>query len=424
MEDGPHAVVAREPEGRIAERVEERQDAEQPVGRPDAEDLRDRLDVGVDVEVREDHPLRLARAPAAEDDRRRVVHRGPASPPPRAAPGAGSARARPSPTARSRSARPIPAPMSSSQMGSTPPGSSSLAFSRKVRLVTTVRSPACRAADSIPALPDVKLRLTAARPAIAAARFTRAAATLDGSRMPTFGWSPQCGRRARASATAPASAPIPETRGRCEVGEGQPGGVPACPTDEPVMQRPAIGLAVGPGLLVEVVDRLPNRVERRLGRERDAERDRHRQGNPLGERAGMHRAEEARRGAVQVDGDDRRRPALDDPLQPALERLDHAGAGDLPLGEDADQLSRHRVPGPPRGRPGGSASARRRRRSGSPASPGAVGPGSGDGSSRRRRRTAPDGRCWRRGTGRRRTRRGWESAMRRPPSARSSGRRP
>ena len=96
-----------------------------------------------------------------------------------------------------------------------PPGSSSLAFSRKVRLVTTVRSPACRAADSIPALPDVKLRLTEARPAIDAARFTRAAATLDGSRMPTFGPSPQCGRRARASATAPARAPIPETRGRC-----------------------------------------------------------------------------------------------------------------------------------------------------------------------------------------------------------------
>ena len=35
----------------------------------------DRLDVAVDVEVGEDHPLRLARAAAAEDDRRGVVDR-------------------------------------------------------------------------------------------------------------------------------------------------------------------------------------------------------------------------------------------------------------------------------------------------------------------------------------------------------------
>ena len=85
-------------------------------------------------------------------------------------------------------------------------GGSSFAFSRKARLVTTVRRPACAAADSIPARPAVKFRLTTVLPAIDAARFTRAPPTLDGRRIPTADWSSQCGRRRRAMARAPARA--------------------------------------------------------------------------------------------------------------------------------------------------------------------------------------------------------------------------
>ena len=79
--------------------------------------------------------------------------------------------------------------------------------------MTTVRRPACAAADSIPARPAVKFRLTAARPASAAARFTSEPPTLVGSRMPTAAWPSQRGRRARAIASAPARALKYETRG-------------------------------------------------------------------------------------------------------------------------------------------------------------------------------------------------------------------
>ena len=75
MTDHPHARVGGEPEHRVAERVEERQDPDQAVVGQDAIDLGDRLDVGIDVEMREDHALGIARAAAAEDDRRRVVER-------------------------------------------------------------------------------------------------------------------------------------------------------------------------------------------------------------------------------------------------------------------------------------------------------------------------------------------------------------
>ena len=73
--------------------------------------------------------------------------------------------------------------------------------------------------------------------------------------------------------------------------------------------------------LVELADRPPDLEQGRVRRQRRAERDGHRQRDPLGQPAGLHRAEDAGRGAVEVDGDDRHRPPLDDPLQPALERL-------------------------------------------------------------------------------------------------------
>ena len=80
---------------------------------------------------------------------------------------AGASQARSRATKRSRGR--IESRTSSIQTGSTPSGSSTLAFSRKARLVITVRSPACFEADPVAARPAVKLRLTAARPESAAA---------------------------------------------------------------------------------------------------------------------------------------------------------------------------------------------------------------------------------------------------------------
>ena len=73
------ARVGREPEDRVAERVEQRQDR-RPAGRSGRTRKTSRIacDVGIDVEVGEDHALGLARAAAAEDDRRGVVDRRPA----------------------------------------------------------------------------------------------------------------------------------------------------------------------------------------------------------------------------------------------------------------------------------------------------------------------------------------------------------
>ena len=142
----------------------------------------------------------------------------------------------------------IVAPTSSSQISSSPSGSSSLAFSRKARLVTTVRSPACAAADSIagPAGGEVEVDRGPARRAPPPGSPARRA-TLVGSRMPTADpGPPSAAASARASATAPASALMHETRGRLAVGEGQPERVPAGPADELVVQRPAVRLAVGP----------------------------------------------------------------------------------------------------------------------------------------------------------------------------------
>ena len=166
--------------------MEQRQDVEHPVVGLDAEDLGDRLDVGVDVEVREDHALGLARAAAAEDDGRGVVDRdpprGPGEPARAAGPGPGRrAPERDSSVARAdrRGRRPR------ARSTSTPSGSSSLAFSRKARLVTTVRSPAWAAAELHrgPAGGEVQVDRrpgpTAPPPGSPAH-----AATLAGSRMP------------------------------------------------------------------------------------------------------------------------------------------------------------------------------------------------------------------------------------------------
>jgi hypothetical protein len=54
--------------------VKERQDAEDAVLRTDLEELTDALDVRGDVEVALENALRLARRPAREDDRDRVIH--------------------------------------------------------------------------------------------------------------------------------------------------------------------------------------------------------------------------------------------------------------------------------------------------------------------------------------------------------------
>ena len=45
MADQPHAAARSQPEQQVAERVEQRQDVEDPVGRVDVEDLADGLDV-------------------------------------------------------------------------------------------------------------------------------------------------------------------------------------------------------------------------------------------------------------------------------------------------------------------------------------------------------------------------------------------
>ena len=76
MTDHPHSRIGGEPEHRVAERVEERQDSHQAVVGQHAIDLGDRLDIGIDVEMREDDALGIARAAAAEDDGRGVVDVG------------------------------------------------------------------------------------------------------------------------------------------------------------------------------------------------------------------------------------------------------------------------------------------------------------------------------------------------------------
>src|SRR5207253_7725028 len=69
-------IVQREPERHVAERVEQRQDAEQTVFRFEPENLRGRLYVRVNVEVTEQDTLRFPRAAAAENDGGDVIDRG------------------------------------------------------------------------------------------------------------------------------------------------------------------------------------------------------------------------------------------------------------------------------------------------------------------------------------------------------------
>ena len=75
MADQAHPAARCQPEKQVTERVEKRQDVEQPVGGQDVEDLGDGLDVGVDVEMGQDHALGVSLAAAAENHGHVVVDR-------------------------------------------------------------------------------------------------------------------------------------------------------------------------------------------------------------------------------------------------------------------------------------------------------------------------------------------------------------
>ena len=67
--------LQRHPQGdRVAEAVEERQDAEQPIARPRIDRLDHRLGIGGKVAVRQHHTLGIAGAAAGEDNRCQVIH--------------------------------------------------------------------------------------------------------------------------------------------------------------------------------------------------------------------------------------------------------------------------------------------------------------------------------------------------------------
>ena len=128
--------------------------------------------------------------------------------------------------------------------------------------------------------------------------------------------------------------------GVSEIGERQSERVLSRLPDEPVMQRPAIGLAVVPGLGLELANRLADLVQGNVRRQRLADRNRDRVRSLIGHPPMTGRREDALAQAVEMHRDDRRVPALDDPLQPALKRRHHARPGDLALGEQADQFPR------------------------------------------------------------------------------------
>ncbi len=311
--------------------------------------------------------------------------------------------------------------MSSTKIISRPEGGSSFAFSRNARLVTTVRRPACAAADSIPARPAVKFKFTTVLPASVAARFTRDPPTLDGRRIPTTDWPSQRGRRAQGDRQGTGKG-LEVGDARCPgVGEGQPPRMSARPANELVVQRSSLLLAVRPGFLAQLADGLPELEETGVRRHRRTERDRDRIGDSLGQPPMARGAEDAAHQAIQVHRDDRRGPPLDDPRQSALEGCHHAGPRELALREHADELAIvERLAGLAerlQDHLGTAAS----RRSGSPSSPAGTSPGAASRSRGRRPRSGSAGRCWRTGRGRRRTRRDWGRAGPPPRWAHSTG---
>ena len=151
--------------------------------------------------------------------------------------------------------------------------------------------------------------------------------------------------------------------------------MPAGPADELVVQRPAVGLAVGPRLLVELADRPADLAQRGVRRQRRAERDRHRQRDPLGQPPVLHRAEDAGRGPVEVDGMIGTVRPLTIRSSPRWNGKRHPGPRDLALGKDADELAVVERAARLAERLEDHLRARRCWRSGSPASTAGTGPG-------------------------------------------------
>ena len=110
-------------------------------------------------------------------------------------------------------------------------------------------------------------------------------------------------------------------------------------SDEPVVKRPAIGLAVSPCLGVELANRLPDLVQGNVRRQRHSNRNRHRIRDLLGYPPVAGRREDAVTQPIKVHRDDRRRAPLDDPLEPTLKRRHHAGPRELALGKQTDELT-------------------------------------------------------------------------------------
>ena len=256
MADQPHSAARSQPKQQIAERVEERQDVEDAVVRVDVENLADGLDLGIDVEVGENRPLGVALAAAAEDHRNGIIDRDPPGrshdlleQPDRCQAG------------QHQGCSPIRAAesvvrISSIQIASTPSGSSRLAFSTKFRLVTSVRSPAWAAAELIAALPAVKLRLTTTRPESDAARFTRTPPTL-GRQHDSHGILPlPAGSQGAGQGDHSRQRLDARELAADQIGNRESERMPPRLADELLVQRPAILLAVVPGTLIQLRDRL------------------------------------------------------------------------------------------------------------------------------------------------------------------------
>jgi hypothetical protein len=106
-----------------------------------------------------------------------------------------------------------------------------------------------------------------------------------------------------------------------------------------MVKGPAIGLAKVPRRGVKLTNRLPNLVQRNVRRQRLPDRNRDRIRNLLGYPPVTGRREDAVIQPIEMNRDDRRGAALDDPFEPALKRRHHAGPCQLALREQADELT-------------------------------------------------------------------------------------
>jgi hypothetical protein len=126
------------------------------------------------------------------------------------------------------------------------------------------------------------------------------------------------------------------------VGDAEAARSPPRQANEAMMHRRRRVFVRHRALPPEFQDSIPKPIGRDVGGHRLADRDANAIRNParpFPEELALLEAENAPPDAVEVDRDHRRGRARQDVLKTALEGEHHAGARDMPLGEDADELA-------------------------------------------------------------------------------------